>query len=141
MSSLNNFAESGIANHLFRTTSFAKPLTIAVGLSSISPDDLNITELPNANAYARVDLGPPLDALFSQISQQANGSGVIYNESVITFPTCTSTWGWVSGLFLSNSGVYNAGNFLMQGPLTVAKFVTTNDTFSIPRSGLAIYFA
>lgn len=141
MSSLNNYAESGIANHLFRTTTFNKPLTIAVGLTSGPPNDLSISELPSAGAYARVDLGPPLDSKFTQIQQQANGSGVIYNENVITFPTCTSTWGWVSGLFISDSGVYNAGNFLMQGELTVAKFVTTNDTFSIPRSGLAIYFA
>lgn len=141
MSSLSNYAESGIAHHIFRSNTFPKPLGLGVGLTLNFPEDGVVTEVANAGGYARVNLGPPSDALFTVMTQQANGSGVIYNESVITFPTCTSTWGVVSGLFIATSSVYGVGDVLMQGGLTVPKTVTTNDVFSVPRSGLAIYFA
>lgn len=141
MANFSNYSESGIIQHLFRTNTFAKPLHLAVALTRIPPTDADtgtsIDEVPNSNGYARVNLGAPADALFTDISQDALGSGTISNLSAITFPQCTGgDWGWVSGVVITNSGVWGSGMNIVHGLLTPAKLVTVNDTFSFPIGNL-----
>lgn len=72
MAALSDYLESGILNHIFRNTTFAKPTTIAIALTSGVPKDNDtgstILELPSGVAlgsnfvttnYQRLSLGNP----------------------------------------------------------------------------------
>ena len=143
------YLESGVITHLFRTNSFAKPQTIAICLTSGNVRDtvaitgtLDGMELANTGAYAR-QLVPPLDANWNPPVLQtsgSDGSGVTANTSTIIFPVATADWGFISCVALTDSGVYNAGNILMFGPLAVPKTILNGDQFKINAGDLSIAF-
>ncbi|NDG29772.1 hypothetical protein EB118_06720 [bacterium] len=72
MAALSDYLESGILNHIFRNTTFSKPTTISIALTSGVPKDndtgATIPELPSGIAlgqnfvttnYQRLNLGSP----------------------------------------------------------------------------------
>jgi hypothetical protein len=72
MAALSDYLESGLLNHIFRNSAFARPSTIAIALTSGVPLDSNtgstIPELPSgvskganfvSTNYKRVNLGDP----------------------------------------------------------------------------------
>lgn len=72
MAALSDYLESGLLSHIFRNTTFAKPSTIAIALTSGVPLDSDngatIPELPSgvtrgsnfvSTNYARINLGNP----------------------------------------------------------------------------------
>lgn len=148
MAQMSNYLESGLLNWLFRgnTNNFTRPLNISIALCSNVPGEdatgANMNEVANAGGYARVNLGAPTNALFTEISQAfgALSSGNIDNASAITFPTATADWGYVSGVAIVDSGVYGAGNVLMYGRLANPRNVQTNDTVSFAIGAFDIYF-
>jgi len=141
--SASNYLESGLLHHIFRGQTFSKPPMIAVALCSGVPDDnstgANLPELPNANGYARVEVGAPGDATWNFIVQSTGGSGLVDNVSAVTFTTATGDWGYVSGVCILDSGVYGAGNVLFHAPLTTPRIVLTNDTFQFSAGNLDVY--
>jgi hypothetical protein len=143
MSNFSDYLESGIIDHFFRGLTIPKPAVIAIALCSGIPVDsntgANIPEVANAGGYVRYNAGPPNDNAFykaGSVPQVANGA--TENTSGYTWPTCSSTWGWVSGIAILDNTTYGAGNVLYHGALSVAKLVTTNDTFSISSGSLDI---
>lgn len=93
MAGFSNYVESQLINHIFRTSSFTKPTTLAIALvtsaASDSDDGSTIAEVPNANNYARQTLNP-LDANWSA---PAGGDGNTHNLSAITFPQASGRCG------------------------------------------------
>src|SRR5574337_453370 len=101
MPNASDFVESGVINHIFRSSTFPKPGTIAIALCFKIPLDSDsaatMGELANANNYARANLGAPADATWSAVTQSAQGSGISTNSNVINFnQNTTADWGWVS---------------------------------------------
>jgi len=101
MAALSDYLESGVLNHLFRTTPLSKPSTIAIALTSNvakdSDDGASIPEIPTqsntgSTGYDRVGLGDPsqngnskwnntgVDELtaFAIYSEQVDHSGYFY---------------------------------------------------------------
>ena|SRR3990167_7288732 len=144
MPNFSNYAESGILNFLFRGNSnnFGRPNVLAVALTRNIPAETdngqNLPELANAGSYARVLLGTPANSLFTDIVQDGSSSGVIDNASAITFPAATAEWGHVSGIAITNSGVYGAGEIIVFGRLTTPRHVLSGDTFQINTGDLDI---
>lgn len=145
MPALSNYAESGILNWLLRGNSnnFLRPNVIAVALLRNPPAETdngaNMPEIANANGYARVSLGAPADATWSDITQDASSSGNISNLSLISFPTATGgDWGWASGLAIVTSGVYGTGQILFGGALPSPREIKQNDQYTLPISNLTI---
>lgn len=143
MAAFSDWMESGIIDHFLRGTTISKPTVIAIALCSGVPTDsntgANIPEVANAGGYARYNAGPPNDNAFyraGSVPQVSNGA--TENTSGYTWPTCTSTWGWVSGIAILDSATIGAGNVLFHGALSVAKLVTTSDVFSISSGSLDI---
>lgn len=89
MANFSNYLEDQIIQHIFRTGSFTKPTTLAIALltsaATDSDDGSTITEVANANGYARQSLNP-LDANWAAT---AGGNGQTSNSSAITFPQAT----------------------------------------------------
>lgn len=130
-----NYLESGIYNHLLRTSTYAKPTNICAGLTSNDPQTTEGggTELPNANGYARV-AGCSGVAFWPEYIDATPG----YNLSAITFPQATGDWGYVSGVILYDNATYGGGNALLGGLLTTPRVVLSSDQFIIPVSGISI---
>ena len=137
--SASNYLESGVLNHLFRTDTFSKPTTVAVALCTGVPQDTQngetIPEVPNAGGYARVDLGAPANADWTEVGQ-SNGSGIIDNAAAITFPQATSNWGMVSGVAIVDSASHGAGHVLLSAQLSTPRDIRENDTFQFATGAL-----
>jgi hypothetical protein len=141
MSALSDFLETELRKHLFRTGSYAKPTVLRVALATAATTDAQtgatITEVTNANAYART--GPdPLDANWSGASAT---DGLTDNVAAITFPTATGSWGTVSHIAIVDNATWGAGNSLLHGALTASKTVGNGDVFQFNSGSLDISFA
>lgn len=141
----SDFLESGILDHIFRTSSFSKPSTVAVALTGEIPvdgdDGASIDEL-SGGSYARVDLGAPADADWNAPTLNGpGGSGHIDNTAAVSFPQATADWGYASGIALLDNASAGAGNLLMYGPLDTPRDIKNNDTFEIPIGSLDIYLS
>jgi hypothetical protein len=127
MGSFSNYAELKILEHITGKTSFTKP-TVYVGLSTANPDeDASGLAEPSGNGYARVD---------STGVWGTAADGEITNDSVITFPEASGSWGTIShfALFDAESG----GNMLAYGALSESKAVGSGDTARFSASALTI---
>ena len=138
MSAMSHYLESGLIGHVFKDISFARPTGIYMGLvgnynSGALESGLFDQEL-TGGAYARVSGGPGTDYWAPPAT-----SGQTNNFQDLTFPTATSDWGNVSGVFIADAGGTEA-NILVYGQLTSSKNVTNGDTFSFASGDLDIFF-
>lgn len=103
MSNATNALEELIGNHLLRTATWSKPVTIFVGLFTTMPaeDGTGGAEV-TGGSYARIQCGPG-DAYWTG---PTTGDGVYSNTGTITFPAPTDNWGTILGygLFSAVSG-------------------------------------
>lgn len=141
MSAMSDFLETEIRKHIFRTGSYTKPTVLRVALATGATTDAQtgatITEVTNANAYART--GPdPLDANWTGASAT---DGLTDNAAAITFPTATGSWGTVSHIAIVDSATHGAGNSLLHGALTASKTVGNGDVFQFNTGALDVTFA
>ncbi len=108
---LYNTYASGFVDLVFGSGLHTKPATLAFGLTTVPPTNTSITEVANANSYARQVLAPnstSFQALTANWSFPILLSGISYNNTQITFPVSTGSWGNVSGAFISDSSAYGA---------------------------------
>lgn len=125
MANASDYLEQQIYNHIFRAATFAKPSTIAIGLTlSVPLDDGTYTEVPNAGGYARYPNASG-NTIWDAMSTPGSGS----NTVEFAFPQATLNWGTVSGVIITDSATYGAGNVLLHGALTVPRAVLAGDTF------------
>lgn len=134
MTSTSDYLEQQIFNHIFRSDTFSKPTTIAIGLCPSPPSDAGYTELTNSgNSYARIP-----NASGNGVWGTHGTGGPGSNSVELSFPTATADWGWISGVIITDSNTYNAGNLLLHGALTTPKFVQNGDTFKFAIGDLDI---
>lgn len=141
MANASNYLESGLRDHIFRTASFSKPSVLAIALSSGTPQDTStgasMLELANNNGYVRQTLNP------SNANWSADDyvNGLTYNNTAITFPVFTGgDGGWVSGICITDSATYGAGNVIVWGSAVIPKYYAVNEQVVIPVSGLSFQF-
>lgn len=138
---MSDFLEVELRKHIFRTGSYTKPTVLRVALATGATTDAQtgatITEVTNANAYART--GPdPLDANWTGASST---DGLTDNAAAITFPTATGSWGTVTHAAIVDSATHGAGNSLLHGALTASKTVGNGDVISFAIGALDVTFA
>lgn len=137
----SNYLESALLNHIFSNnggSGYTAPADNSIYVSlhtTAGPLDDNSgtgTEI-TLGGYARSNAD---DTLTWTISQ-AGGVTTATNDQAIPFPQATANYdGQVTHI-----GIYDAasgGNLLFHGALTVAKTVTTGDTFQINAGSLTI---
>jgi len=138
MSAMSHYLESGLIGHIFKNITFSSPSTLYMGLvgnySSGSLESGSFSQELSGGSYARVSGGPGTAYWAAPAT-----SGQTHNFQDLTFPTATSNWGYVSGVFIVD-GSGTADNILLYGQLTTAKNVTNGDTFSFTSGDLDIFF-
>lgn len=122
MSSISNYLEAAILNHIYRGniggTVFAQPSSLFVALYTSDPTDADSgAEITDA-AYVRqpVTFGAPVVGV---------AKTTIANDVLITFPAATVDWGVVTHFGIKDA--LTAGNLLDHGQLTVPKSIMTLD--------------
>lgn len=136
MSAMSDYLEVELRKHIFRTGSFTKPTTLAVGLFTAAPNDAGGGTEVTGGSYARVAVNP-LDANWTAASST---DGVTTNAAAITFPAPTANWGTVThfGIFDATS----AGNLLFHGALSASRTINNGDAAPQFAAGaLSITFA
>ncbi len=134
---MSDYLEVQIRAHMHRTASFTKPTVLAVALCTADTTDsqtgATITEVTNANAYARQDR-PPLDANWS--APDSTG-GLTDNVAAIQFPTATpGTWGTIHAIAICSSATWGSGDSYLHGNLTADKTVGAGDIFQFAAGAL-----
>lgn len=136
MSAMSDYLEGQLRAHIFRTASFTKPTTLAIGLFTAAPSDAGGGTEVSGGSYARVSANP-LDANWTAASST---DGVTTNAAAITFATPTANWGTVT-----HFGIYDAttaGNLLVWGALTASRVISNGDAApSFAAGALSITFA
>lgn len=123
MSKASNYLENQIADHLFRSATYAKPTELHIALFTTDPTDADTGTEVSGGSYARVQLDPD-DANWKGTGGETSGAsagtgGVISNNAVIQFPTPGANWGTIT-----HFGIYDENdNLLVHGPLTASKAV------------------
>lgn len=138
MANMSNYLENQLVDHIFRTSSFTKPSVLAIALVTSAANDsqtgATISEVPDSNSYARVQLNP-LDANWAA---PVGGDGVTSNLAAIEFPQATGPWGTVVGLAILDSATHGAGNVLFWGNFAENKTVGTDDSVTIDIGNLTV---
>ena len=150
MAVLSDYLESGLLNHVFRGSTFAKPTDIAIALTSGAPLDSqtgeNLLEIPSGingsgTGYSRVSLGVPADEDWTFSEAMFNsGSGVIANSGQIVFNTALLDWGYVSGIAIVDHSDWGSGNLLMHAQLDNPRIIYTGDNAKFDAETLEICF-
>ena len=135
MSAMSDYLEGQLIAHIFRTASFSKPSTLALGLFTAAPSDSGGGTEVSGNNYSRASLAP-LDANWAAPS---SGNGQTSNSATITFATPSGNWGTVTHFAIFDAT--SAGNMLFWGSLTISKTINQGDTVSFPAGSLTVTFA
>lgn len=138
MAAMSDYLRGQVLTHIFRTSSFTKPSTLAIALLTTAADADDTgqfstgtgNEVANSGSYARQTLDPD-NANWAAIS-----SGATNNLADITFPTASGNWGTIVAIAITDDATYDSGNLLFYGTLSVSKTVTSGDTFTIPATDL-----
>ena len=146
MSALTEYLENKLINHVFRNTAYTTPGTsVYVGLvgyyesggangleHGLKPYNGSNKEL-SGGSYARVQ------HTAWRSPYTVGTSGVIDNNTAVTFPTATGNWGMVSGVIIADASTQ--GNVLMHGALTTPRDVKSGDVFKFNANDLDITFS
>jgi hypothetical protein len=129
MSSMTDFLENKIADHLFRATSYSKPATLYYALFTVAPSDAGGGTEVTGGSYARVAVTVN-DTNFNGTHGNTTGassgtSGVISNAVAITFPAPTANWGTAVSWAIMDAA--SAGNMLFEGALQANKTINNGD--------------
>lgn len=144
MSAMSDFLENKLIDQLFRGQAAPTTTTLYVGLLTAAPSDSGGGTEATGGSYARVAVTSSLanwagtQSAGSTVASSGTG-GQTSNNTAITFPTPSATWGTVT-----HFGIYDAasgGNLLFWGALTISKTINQADTVTFPAASLSITFA
>ena len=125
MAAMSNYLESALLNHVFRTTDFVQPATLAVALCTSSPTAADtgatIPEVVGGN-YARMSIARN-DVNWTLTTNE------VCNTAIILFPQASAVWGQITHVAILDNATLGAGNLLFFGGLSVQKTVGDGDIF------------
>jgi hypothetical protein len=125
MSSMSNWLESELLNHVLRNSATASPVTVYAALFTSDPTDADVGTEVSGGSYAR-----------QSVTFGVVVSGATDNTGLITYPVATADWGVVSHV-----GIYDAvggGNLLFHAPMTSVEQVLNGQTFTFPIGQLRV---
>lgn len=120
--------EIDILNYLYRD--IVPPVVGAVYLALFTADP------GEAGSYVNEVSGGSYARQLATFSAPA--SGVVSNNTVITFPTATANWGTVTHFAIVNTASGTGGLMLSKFPLAVARVVNNGDQFQIAIGDLVL---
>lgn len=141
MAAMSDYLENKLVDQIFRGQAYTFPTTVYVGLLTATPSDPGGGTEVSGSAYARVAV---TSSLANWAGTQGTGTtvassgttGTTSNNTAITFPTPSATWGTVTAF-----GIYDAstsGNLLFYGTLSISKTINNGDTVTFPAASLSL---
>jgi len=124
-SSISDYYENKILDHMLRAQAFTPPSTVYVALYTVSPSDSGGGTEVSGGSYQR-----------QSVTFSAASGGSISNSADITFPQATANWGTIVAVGLFDA--QTAGNLLWYGDLTTSKTVNSGDIFKISAGNLTV---
>lgn len=124
---VSDYLEGKIIDYVLRNGTFASPTSVYLGLFTATPSDAGGGTEVSGGAYERYTLTGAFDAA---------ASAATANTSLITFPTATDVWGFVTSVGIFDAPI--AGNLLFYGSFDTSLQVDTGDTLSIAAGALDI---
>ena len=145
MAAMSDYLENKMVDLTLRGQAFTAPVTLYFGLHTAATTDAGGgTEVSGGN-YARVAVTASLanfagtQAAASTTASSGTG-GVTSNNTVITFPAPTASWGTVTHWSVWDAST--AGNLLYHGALTTSKTINNGDAApSFAAAALVLTFA
>jgi len=121
MSSLSDYGEGAILDHLFGIAAMAQP-TLYIAVSTADPTDAGtgVAE-PTGNGYARIAT--------ASTDWQRTGN-VIDNVNELSFPEATGTWGTLTHIAIFDAAT--GGNMIAHAALGTSKAIAANETLRFP---------
>lgn len=141
MAAMSDYLENKIIDWLFRGQTFTPPAGLHVGLLTAAPSDTGGGTEVSGNGYTRVNLAPSLTnwagtQAAASTTASTGTTGTTSNNSAITFPSPTATWGTVTHFGIWDAST--AGNLLFYASLTVSKVINSGDTVSFAAAALTV---
>lgn len=130
MSSLSDYLENKLLDHIFGNADYTAPGNIYVALFTADNglEGGTLTGEIAAGGYSRVQL--------SDLDFGAAANGEISNVNDIEFPTATEDWGPIAYAALMDASA--AGNVLVHGAFSVVKTVWNGDVFKVRAGDLKV---
>ena len=141
MAAMSDYLENKVVDYIFRAQAFTAPAALYVALYTAAPSDAGGGTEVTGNNYARVNLAPSLanwagTQAAASTTVSSGTSGTTSNNSTITFPTPSASWGTVIAFGIFDAST--AGNLLFYGTLTVSKTINSGDTVTFAAASLSI---
>lgn len=139
MAAMSDYLENELINHIFRSTAFIQPTTIAIALCTVSPVDSDTGDLTGKEVigagYVRLEV--PRD----DTNWAAPSNGTTKNVAAIIWPAAGANWGIISHIAILNNTTIGMGNLLFHGELTTPITINTGQVFEFTLEQLAIQMA
>ena len=128
---ITNYTSNKILDYNFGSTSYTVPATIYIGLSTtaLSFAGTGYTE-PSGGNYSRVAVAN------NKVNFSTAANGTLNNQTQITFPESSASWGTITYVFISDSPT--GGNVLYYEALTTPRVVATNTTLLFSAGAMTI---
>jgi hypothetical protein len=124
MTSLSNYAENALLNHITTNSAYSSVATLYLALATGNPGETatgaSMSEVANSGSYAR-----------QAITFGAAASRRVTQSGGVTFPQASGSWGTVTHWAVVDSATYGAGNVLAYGALTASQSIVTGNTPSV----------
>lgn len=131
MTSMSNYFENKLIDHVFRGVAYTAPAALYVALFTAAPSDSGGGTEVTGGAYARVNLAPSTtnwaatNGATTTTNPSSGTTGTTSNNSVVTFPTPTANWGTVTHAAIFDAST--AGNMLTWAALSASKTINNGD--------------
>lgn len=132
MSAASDYLENAVLDHVLKNTAFSQPASLYLGLftngSGNAASNLEagtLTDEVSGNGYAR-----------ETVSFAAASGGSADNDTTVTFPTATGSWGEITHVAVLDAS--SGGNVLFWGAVTTPKTIEDGDTFQVSSGNLTI---
>jgi hypothetical protein len=126
MGSLSDYSENKLLEHVFYSE-LTPPATLYVGLFTADPTDTGslANEVADSNGYSRVE-----------VTFSSSFNRTVANDSDLTFPATTGSWGDLTHWAILDSATLGSGNVLAHGSLSATFATVTGNTVRIAEGDL-----
>jgi len=129
MTAFTDYTENLLADHFWRTATFAKPTAAFYALYIAAPGEAGGGTEVSAGGYARINLAPS-DANYKGTHGTTTGAssgtgGNVTNDAAITFGTPSANWGLVT--HMATLDALTNGNMITYAALTQSKTINNGD--------------
>lgn len=141
MAAMSDYLENKLIDQIFRGQAYTFPTSVFIGLLTAAPSDTGGGTEVSGNAYTRVGVNTSLANFAgtqgtSTTTASSGTSGTTSNNTTITFPTPSASWGTVTHFGIYDSST--SGNLLFFGALSISKTINSGDTVTFPAAALSI---